>query len=327
MKHMNRLLLWIGMLVVLLVLAGCAPTGSSEGLIFGQSYRLGPGETIDHDLAVFGGSVILEKNSVVNGSVAIFGGSLLVDGKVTGDVAAFGGVVSLNDNAQVNGNVVTYGASVSRSESAVVSGSIGSGRAPLRLPNFVGSTVSSGVKMVADFFGRIFESFALAALAVLVSLFALRPMERAGDAMVAQAPLAAMMGVLTVIVGPVLLVLVAVTIILSPVALLGILVLGFGALFGWLVLGLVTGERLGRLFNQSWSGPVSAGVGTLVLSLAANLIGVIPCIGWIVGAVAFCVGLGGVVLTRFGTQVYPPAASIPGGPLNTPPGAGGIEVV
>jgi hypothetical protein len=326
MKITKRLLLFLGMALVLLVLGGCAPTGTNDGLIFGQSYRLGPGETIDHDLAVFGGSVILDKNSVVNGSVAIFGGSLMVDGEVNGDVAAFGGVVSLADNAKVSGNVLTYGASVSRSDSAVVKGSIGSGRTPVRIPNFVGPTISGGVKMVADFFWRIFQSFALAALAVLVSLFALRPMERAGDAMIAQPPLSALMGFLTALVGSVLLALLAVTIILSPISLLGFLLLGVGALFGWMVLGLVTGERMARVLNQSWSGPVSAGVGTLVLSLAANLIGIIPCIGWTVVAVAFCIGLGGVVLTRFGMQPYPPQPVQPRGPENLPPSSGGVEV-
>jgi hypothetical protein len=326
MKITSRLLLLLGMMLILLVLGGCAPTGSNEGLIFGQSYRLGPGETIDHDLAVFGGSAILDKDSVVNGSVAIFGGSLRVDGQVTGDVAAFGGVVSLDDNARVSGNVLTYGASVSRSESAIVKGSIGSGRTPVRIPNFVGPTISSGVKLVADFFWRIFQSIALAALAVLVSLFALRPMERAGDAMVTQPPLSALMGFLTAVVGSVLLVLLAVTIILSPISLLGFLLLGLGGLFGWMVLGLVIGERMSRLLNQSWSGPVSAGVGTLSISLAANLVGIIPCIGWTVVAVAFCIGLGGVVLTRFGVQPYPPLQVLPGGPVNPPPGAGGVEV-
>ena len=324
MKLTKYLFLFFGLLSALLVLGGCAPSSPDDGLIFGSTYTLGSGKTIDHDLAVFGGSVILEKDSTVNGSVAIFGGSLLVDGVVQGDVAAFGGVVSLKDNARVSGNILTYGASVSRSGSAVVQGSIGSGRPPVHLPNLTGTVLFSGVKAVADFFWRIFQSFALAALAVLVSLFGLRPMERAGDAMVAQAPLSAVMGFLTLLVGSLLLVLLAVTIILSPLSLAGFLLLGLGALFGWLVLGLVTGERLGRLLNQVWSGPVSAGIGTLVLTLAANLVGIIPCVGWAVVAVAFCIGLGGVVLTRFGRQVYPPAPGLSGGPVQPPPG--GVEV-
>jgi len=311
MKTFMRTTLVILALVGLALAAGCAPKQGDEGLVFGGSYRLNTGETLNHDLAVFGGSANLEKNSTVNGSVMIFGGSLLVDGEVNGDVAAFGGAVSLGEHAVVSGDVVTYGASVARSESAIVKGNIGSARRPIRPPVMIAPIISDGVQMISDFVWRIFQSFALAALAVLASLFILRPMERAGDALVAQPAVAGGMGLLTIIAAPVILVLTAVTIILSPLSLIGLFLLALAGLFGWLVLGLVTGERLGRWLNQEWSGPVSAGIGTLVLSLAMNLIGIIPCFGWLVVSSTFLVGLGSVVLTRFGMQTYParPAAA------------------
>jgi hypothetical protein len=328
MKPTLRLfLIGIGLLA-LLALAGCAPAQSSDGIIVGRSYRLSSGDKLDHDLAIFGGSAILEKGSSVDGSVTIFGGSLVVDGEVTGDVSAFGGVVSLDNNALVHGDVVTFGASISRSESAVVKGSVGASRPGIRVPNFVGPTISNGFKALTDVIWRIFQSFALAALAVLASLFVLRPMERAGDAMVSQVALSGGMGLLTLLAGSFVLVLMAITILLIPVSLIGFILLAVGSLFGWLVLGLVTGERLAHLFHQEWSGPVSAGLGTLVFSLAMNLMSIIPCIGWVIVPVAFLVGLGGVVLTRFGTQSYPPRPS--NGVSPVPPassqGDGGIEV-
>ena len=316
MKLIFRITLILVALFAVLVVSGCAPSSADDGLIFGSSYRLGSGETVDHDLVIFGGSAILEDDSKVSGSVAIFGGSLVINGEVEGDVAAFGGAVSLGDHAVVRGDVVTYGASVSRSNSAIVNGSIGSARQPIRPPLNLSPIVSNGVQMITDFIWRIFQSFALAALAVLVSLFALRPMERAGDAIVDQPVLSAGMGFLTLLVSPIILVVIAITIILSPLSLIGFITLALGALFGWLALGLVTGERLAHYLNQEWSGPVSAGVGTLVLSLAMNLIGIIPCVGWAVVAVIFLIGLGGVVLTRFGIQAYPPR---PGTPSMFPP--------
>ncbi len=329
MKSIVRnMMLVVGLLVTLLA-AGCAPAVESDGVIFGGGYRLGPGQKVSHDLAVFGGSAILEEDSQVNGSVMVFGGSLLINGKVEGDVAAFGGVISLGDKAVVTGDVVTFGASVSRSASAIVQGSIGAARQPIRPPLNLSPIVSGGVQMVSDFIWRIFQSFALAALAVLVSLFALRPMERAGDVMVAQPAISVGMGFLTLLAGPVILVLIAITIILSPVSVIGFLVLGLGGLFGWLVLGLVTGERVAHFLHQEWSGPVCAGVGTLVLSLAMNLIGIIPCVGWAVVAVVFVIGLGGVVLTRFGSQPYPPHPAAVGftSAAPTPPASEGDGII
>ena len=305
MKPNLRFIFLFAALITILALAGCSPVSSSDGVIVGRSYRLNSGDRVDHDLVVFGGSAILEKDSTVNGSVTVFGGSIVIDGNVEGDVSAFGGVVSLGDHAVVHGNVVTFGGAVSRSDSAVVKGSVGAPRQPIRPPAILGPVVTNTFQAIGDFIWRIFQSFALAALAVLVSLFGLRPMERAGDAMVSQPALAAGMGLLTILAGPLALLILAITIVLSPVSLIGFLIMAVGALFGWLVLGLITGERVAHLLKQEWSGPVSAGVGTLVLSLGMNLIGIIPCIGWAVVAVVFSIGVGGVVLTRFGIQSYP----------------------
>jgi hypothetical protein len=243
--------------------------------------------------------------------VAILGGSMSIDGEVTGDVDGMGGVISLGDHALVHGDVNTLGVNISRAQGSEVRGSMNTGTPSLRPFRVASPVVQTGVKAVTDFLGRIFQAFALAALAVLISLFALRPMERAGDAMTAQPALSGGIGLLTVIVAFPLLIVLLITIILSPLSLLGALILFVAFLFGWIVLGLVTGERLSHMLNQSWSGPVSAGVGTLVLSLVSGILSYIPCIGWLIPFIITIVGIGGVVLTRFGMQNYPPP--IPGG--------------
>jgi hypothetical protein len=149
-------------------------------------------------------------------------------------------------------------------------------------------------------------------------------MERVGDAIAAKPAVSGVMGALTLVAGGSILVAVAITIILIPFTLLGLLLLALGTLYGWIVLGLITGERIAHMLNQEWSGPVSAGLGTLLITLGANLIGIIPCIGWLVVAAALFIGLGGVVLTRFGLQVYP--LPITTAPVQPPSPPGGVEV-
>lgn len=326
----KRLFLFVSLVLVILLTAGCSPVTASEGIVVGSSYRLSAGETVNHDVAVFGGSVLLEKGSKINGGLAVFGGTVVVDGMVNGDLAAFGGVVSLKENAVIEGNVLTYGASVSTDEKAVIKGTIGSGTAPTRVPGMmppVREAFGNWLNLVSTVFWRIFQSLGLAALAVLVALFMLRPMERVGNVITAQPALAGAMGGLTFLAVGGVSVMLVITIILIPVTILGLLALALGILFGWMVLGLVTGERIAHLFNQEWSGPVSAGVGTLVISLAASLVSVIPCVGWLIEVIALLVGLGAVALTRFGTHVYPrnePFISAPMDPPSAP--SGGVEV-
>lgn len=314
------------LIATLIMASACAPTIRSEGdgLVVGQSYRLRSGETLNHDLTVVGGSATLEAGSKVDGNVAILGGTLSIDGEITGDVSAMGGVVSIGDTAIIDGDVLSLGATISKSERAVIRGNIGAGRPGINLPS-VRSRVSSSVNFLWRLIAPIFQSMALAALAVLVSLFALRPMERIRTTMLVQPVLAGGLGLLSIVVLPILLVLVAITIILLPVSLLGILGLAIALLLGWISAGLLVGERLAEAFKATWSPPVSAGVGTLILSLAAALAnGIIPCIGWIVPFLVIIISLGGIILTRFGMTSYPPSSTSSVSSIH-PPDAGSVS--
>jgi hypothetical protein len=104
---------------------------------------------------------------------------------------------------------------------------------------------------------------------------------------------------------PTLLILLTITIILIPVSLLGVLVVIVAVLFGWIALGLEVGRRIADVFKVHWHDALLAGLGTLVLSLVVNGIGAVPCIGWVAPFLVGLFGLGGVIITRFGSQAYP----------------------
>jgi hypothetical protein len=98
-----------------------------------------------------------------------------------------------------------------------------------------------------------------------------------------------------------------VTICLLPLLLL---VLIFTAVVAWafglIALGYEVGKRLNKGMNQDWAPPLSAGIGTFLLLLVVNgLEVVIPCVGWVFPILAGALGLGAVLLSRFGTRVYP----------------------
>ena len=109
----------------------------------------------------------------------------------------------------------------------------------------------------------------------------------------------------------VLTVILAITIILIPVAFIGLLILAFAVAFGWIAIGLEVGQRISRMFHQDWALPLSAALGTFVLNFVANGIGFIDCVGWLVPFLIGILGLGAVLLSRFGTQPYPPTETSP----------------
>jgi cytoskeletal protein CcmA (bactofilin family) len=305
---------------------------SGDKLVLGSSFLLEEGEILEGNLFVLGGTAKLSTNSTVEGDVAILGGTLVVDGVIEGNINAIGGLVSLTSSARVEGDVNTVSAHLDVDEGAQIEGQVNNaetgpfslvvpgsfkfpnweGSPPITLPSDIPAPiVNVGLSPLWDALWWIFRSVLWAALAILVALFIPRPIERVGETAMGNPLATGGLGCITVLIAPVILILLAITICLSPVS----LIIGFILWIAWglgiIVLGVETGKRLSGILKVDWAVPVSAGVGTFLLTLVSNGIQlVVPCIGWLVPALIGVVGLGAVLLTRFGSQSYPSAAGL-----------------
>lgn len=323
MKPISRISLFLITLVILVVAfpstAFAQTTGNEDGkFIFGGTYTLRSGETLYGGLVVVGGSAELEEDSLVVGDVVVIGGEVEIFGEVAGSVVAIGGKAYLGENAIVNEDLVTVGGTVQREEGALVRGAITAEMpedfdlGPFDPEVFNAnqdwrSYLWNGFKPIGDMMMNVMQALAMGALAAVLALFLLKPMERVSQAVVTQPLPAGGLGLLTIIVLPALLVVLAITLILIPLSLIGFLALGAAFVFGWVALGLEVGKRMEKMFKvqESWVPAVRAGVGTLVLSLLSFAVGMIPCVGWILPFLVAMLSLGGVVVTLFGTRDYP----------------------
>ncbi len=306
-----------------------AQTPEGDGkVVFGGSYRLPANQTLDGDLVILGGSALIEDSAVVNGNVVVTGGSLDVDGKINGDVLIIGGTARLSDTANVQGDVSAVGGTLRRSENTVISGSV-SIESPdslgFKVPNIAnpvsGTFFSQGLQAIGSVLWVFFQAIALAALAVVIVLFLGRPTERVAETIALQPVMSGALGLLTVVAAPGLLVILAITIILAPISIIGLLVLLAALAFGWIAIGLELGKRLSASLKMDWAPAVSAGVGTLTISLVAAAISWIPC-GWILPLLASMIGLGAVIYSKMGTVVplkSTPPALTPAAPNPEPP--------
>ena len=293
--------------------------GDGGRIIFGGSFTLGSGEELDGDLVIFFGDAILEEDSRVDGNVVVMGGSARVAGEVNGDVVTFGGNLVLRATAVVDGDLVNIGANIVRDDRAVVGGSQVEGLEfegfprfwtfPTRLSFNRGTDLWS--RSIFNIFKAIFVALALAALGLLVVLFWPKQTGVVGQATLAAPLPSGGVGLLTGVVAVVLMVLLAITICLSPVAfLLGVALLVAG-IFGWIAIGLLVGQRLLEAFKvKGITSLMAVAAGTLLISLLSA----IPCLGALIAFVVGCLGLGAVVLTRFGTQTYPLPTPVPPAP-------------
>lgn len=301
--------------------------GDDDGkVVFGGSYRLKSGDTLDGSLAVFGGEATLEENSTVNGDIALSGGTITINGVVNGDIVVLGGTITLTKTAVVHGDISTVGGSVNRDPNAQVDGDILSGPhnfsfpLPRRFP-IPNMNMNLNFDPLGRFIWAVFQAVVMAGLAALIVLVAPTSTQRVASTIMSQPVIASGIGLLSAILAPALLVMLAITILLIPISLLGFLLIIVAIAFGWIALGLEIGSRIAASSHQSWSPPLAAGIGTLILAMIANVIGLIDCIGWTVPFLISVVGLGGVIASRFGRQIYAPAASTTVLPSAITPGA------
>jgi hypothetical protein len=315
--------------VFLLMLPGLAlADGPEDGkLIFGGTYILAQGETLNGDLVVVGGTVTVEEGAQVNGNVALVGGSVTIDGTVNGDAVAVGGTVSLGPKSVVTHDVGTFGAMLNRAEGSQVGGQVTSGGG-LQLP-FTLSVPSTPPQPNLPFGPQawnmpfpwrlnvtpwvngvsiLLRSLGFAALAVLVVIFVPGQVARVAHASLRHAPISGVLGLLTAVVAPGLLVLLVITLCLIPVAVLGGVLLIAAGVFGWIAIGSEVGNRLAEVLKWKLHPAASAALGTFVLTLVLEFVGIIPCVGWLGSAIVGAIGLGAVVLTRFGARTYGDAA-------------------
>ena len=275
-------------------------------LLFGCGARIASGAHVLRDVVSFGGDVVIEEGARIDRDIVIFGGTLDVSGRVGRGITMFGGRVILQPGSVVERDVLVFGGSTDKREGAVVRGSFTRGTG-IR-PPFTGFNPYgfNGFGFFADLFGGLVTALAIAALGALVLVFLPAQTQQVSTTAAQSALRSLGVGCLTWLLAPPLMLLFIVTCLGIPLAaILGVLLVA-AVLFGWIAVSLFLGEKLLRAFKTVTIVPIVAMiVGLLILWLLTEL----PILGGLISIFVASLALGAVVLTRFGTQPYPPVAS------------------
>lgn len=280
-----------------------------------------------------GSSIVVGEDELVTDPVVAVGGSVTVLGRVDDDVVAVGGSVRLGPKARVRGDVTAVGGRVEQEKGATIGGTVNEVRIgpqfdfkPWRL--FEGVWLD-GREMFGGGFrllGTLMRISLVLLLVFVVALIAGRPLERIGGKAGDEPWLSGFTGLLAQLLFiPVL----VVTIVILAISIIGIplLLLVPFAIVGFLLAVLVgfagVALRVGRwAVGEARPVFVALAVGVVLVSafaLLARLLSLLPVplwpITWIVALtgfvveyVAWTVGLGAALLTRFGTRGPRPAA-------------------
>ena len=314
MKSFRVIILLVVLLGILIPSPVYAASAKDDRVVMGGSFILERDQTLNGNLIVIGGTAKIEKDAVVNGSIMLVGGQVTVDGIVEGSITLFGASASLHDSAIILGDIYVTSSVLNRSDLADVRGDVIEGK-PLppgfTIPDQVtppDPTTPGPIGRVATLLGSLlsifFFSLVSASIAIIASLFMPGAIQRVSDAILSSPVIGFGTSILTLIALPFILVILAITIILSPVAILLTIAFALAGYMGWVSIGTELGKRIAGLFKTVWPVPISAGMGTLILSLVLGVVTLIPCLGWGVVTIVVLVGLGGVLLSRFGTRSY-----------------------
>jgi cytoskeletal protein CcmA (bactofilin family) len=331
-------LVLVGMLMVSGVPVVAAPASQGSGGVHFGPYTLESGNYLSEDLVVFGGPVVLKRDSELDGDLTVFGpftmeeganldgqlvvtGAAEIAGRIDGDVFA-AGAVNLRESAYVSGDVAAVGM-VDRDPGAQVEGEF----VPIEerdldlpwnitlpgpvVPRIWGPYVRVDrsprwLSMFWSFLRALIGVVLLGLLALVISSLWAGQVDRIGR-VIEEAPLTAYgVGLLTLILSGLAALLLAITICLSLFAVLGMIIVGVGVLFGWVGLGLVLGRRvLSGIFNQGAPKPVTAAVvGTVLISLILAMARMFGVFHALLLFLLIPPAAGAVLLTRFGTVPY-----------------------
>ncbi len=294
----------------------------------GSTIRVGEGEVVS-DLFAMGGDIKIDGE--VDGGAVSVGGPIKVNGVVRGDVIAVGDSVELGPEAQVYGNVTSVGGVVEREEGAEVTGevsevSLGEGfSADWSL--FDGNVDWGGDAISFDawvelFWGLVWTSF-LVVMCGVILLIVPRSVHNVRETAIQEPWKALIVGI------SVELLFLPVTLVLSfllLVSLIGIpflllmpflyLLLFAAMIFGFAGVAVGAGrflnERFGLGLRNAFICLVVGTVALRMISLSGDFLdaigipfliyGLFVVFGWLVQFVAWTIGLGAVLVSRFGAR-------------------------
>jgi hypothetical protein len=264
-----------------------ACTGSSHSPSFGGTVTVTPAETLCSDVTAFGSTVDIRGQ--VRGNMLAFGSTIIIDGGVIGNITLFGGSVAFHTGFTVHGNVNLYGSSVYRERGFHIDGTY------------------NDHSQVGFLFGITTFSFPAWFLFLMLPLGLLSIWLLPEHVMFVSATVknkmrrSLLIGLLSALLAPVVVIILFALIISIPFALILLLALLVAWTLGIIAISWMIGEQIiHALTSRPHARYLPVVVGVIALAMVTSL----PYIGWLVGLATGFVGLGAVLLSRFGTRLY-----------------------
>lgn len=256
----------------------------------------------------FGGNIVVGPSEIACGSVVAFGGSIAIQGEVKGNLTAFNANVVIS--GIIDGNLKLYGGSLVLQAGEHIQGNIdlyGTQYATKTFPAHRGyfhihTNPIDWLSPFANGWDVTFWSLVIwEALGLLITLLFPEHVMFVRTTLVGQAKRGLLVGLLSVLLAPVVLIILFALVITIPLA----IIVAAGLVAAW-ALGIVAvGGQLGKYIISKVAPQRKTRYTQVIVGLAVLVIaGALPVIGIFITIGAGMIGLGAVFLSRFGTRLY-----------------------
>jgi len=272
--------------------------------LVGDVYILHKHQKIDGDIAGIGTTLIIEDGALVMGDISLIGSTLDIEGRIAGELNVFAGSSVIRDTAIITGDINQVFTAVNIAPNALVSGAINTYIFPniTRAPSGEEITrLLSWLRPQRIFLFKLGQVLAMMLATLLVIILFTDPTLKVTRAIRCNLPAAWGAGLLSYIAAPIISIVFIITICLSPVGLLVLIAFLLSLLWGWVALAAIIGNQVKIWLKLDWGVQASAVLGAAVFGFGTALISFIPCLGFFINMVISSFGLGGVLLSRFGT--------------------------
>lgn len=262
-------------------------TSSNQRPTFGGSITVGAGNVLCSDVTNIGGTVSIQ--GLVQGNVLAFGSTIILAGGVNGDIKLFGGSIHFLRGSFVHGNVNLYGSRVDGEKEATILGM------------YNDHSKTSGLFGLSAFTLPIWFLFLMIPLGLLYTRFLPEHVMFVSSTVKNQMRRSLLIGLLSALLTPAVLLVLIALIISIPFALIVLLIVLIAWTSGTIAICWILGQQLIHVFTGSpHTRYLQVTVGVIMLAVFISL----PIIGWIVFLGTGIVGSGAVFLSRFGTRLY-----------------------
>ena len=264
-------------------------TSGRRGPSFGGTVVVAANEVVCGDVTTFGGTIALD--GVVRGNVVAFNSNVVVSGTVDGHIDLYGGSITMQGGSSINGNIDIYGGKWTRGDNVQLQGDLNdhTNRVDWLFTDSGGFRFLFWAWLIWIALGVMLTSL-LPEHVMLVRTTAVSKMRRS-----------AIIGVLSILLAPLVLIVLIALVLSIPLA----IIVGLGLIAAWGLGTVSVGWQIGEYIVRKVAPHRNTRlaqivVGLTVLVLAESL----PYIGLLIVIGVGLLGLGAVLLSRFGTRLY-----------------------